>query len=379
MMIDYEVLRVIWWLLMGVLLMGFAVFDGFDLGVSALLLWLGKTDAERRVMLNTVGPVWEGNQVWFILGGGVFFAAWPYLYAAVFSGLYLAILLVLLTFIMRPVGFKYRSKLENTGWRTLWDMTLAIAGTLAALTFGVAVGNVFLGLPFNLDSELRIFYTGSFWELFKPFPLWCGVLALAMFLMQGAAYLITKTEGALQSRARNALMLLALLAFVFFGGGWFWVQHLQGYVLSGVVDHNGFSNPLNKPVTLQVGAWLSNYEQHHEWYAVPAIGMITTLLTLAMARTRLEKLLFVLSSVSLIFIIGTAGLAFFPFILPSSTEPGSSLLVCDASASHRSLWLMLIATVIFMPIVLAYTAWVYRVLRGKVRVTDISPNDSRMY
>ena len=172
--IDYETLRIIWWALLGILLIGFAIMDGFDLGTAILLPFMGRTDLERRMLINSVGPVWEGNQVWFILGGGAAFAAWPPLYAISFSGFYLAMLLVLLALILRPVAIKFRSKIDDDTWRTVCDIALFISGIVPALIFGVAFGNLLLGVPFHLDDELRAHYTGSFFGLLNPFALLCG-------------------------------------------------------------------------------------------------------------------------------------------------------------------------------------------------------------
>ena len=185
-MIDYEVLRVIWWVLVGVLLIGFAITDGFDLGVGALLTLIGKTDDERRVMINTVGPHWDGNQVWFITAGGAIFAAWPMIYATAFSGFYLALALVLIALWMRPLGFDFRSKLEDKRWRTSWDWALFTSGFVPALIFGVAFGNLLLGVPFELDGNLKATYTGSFFGLLTPFALVAGLVSVAMILNHGA-------------------------------------------------------------------------------------------------------------------------------------------------------------------------------------------------
>ena len=200
-MFDYEHMRIIWWLLLGVLLTGFAIMDGFDLGTAMLLPFVARTDIERRVVINTVGPVWEGNQVWIILGAGAIFAAWPIIYAVSFSGFYLAMLVVLLGFILRPVGFKYRSKMPNESWRFFWDKVLFVAGLLPSLIFGVALGNVLQGVPFYFDDSLRVFYTGTLWQLLNPFALLCGLVSVAMLMMHGASYLATKTETAVRQRA----------------------------------------------------------------------------------------------------------------------------------------------------------------------------------
>lgn len=373
---DYAVLRIIWWVIMGVLLAGFAIMDGFDLGVAALIPFVGKTDVERRVVINTVGPVWEGNQVWIILGGGVLFAAWPYLYAASFSGFYLAILLLLATFIFRPVGFKYRSKIKDARWRTTWDYILATAGFLSAVVFGVAVGNVLQGVPFHFNDMLRVYYTGTFWALFNPFALLCGVVSAAMLIMHGGFYLATKTEAPLKDRALCIARLSAILLIVLFAVGGFWVAHgMQGFVLTHIGGLSGPSNPLHKTVVTQSGAWIANYIKYPYFVIPPLMGFGGAFLAILTARWLDSKLAFLLSACSIAGVVWTVGVSMFPFIMPSSSQPDMSLLVWDASASKLSLALMLGVAIIFLPIVLGYTAWVYRVLRGKVTADTVAEND----
>src|SRR5579872_3531771 len=212
--LDYEILRLLWWGLLGVLLIGFAVTDGFDLGTGMLLPLVARSDTERRIVINTVGPVWEGNQVWLILGGGAIFAAWPPLYAVAFPGFYLAMLLLLCALILRPVGFKYRSKLEGTRWRTIWDTALFLGGLVPALVFGVAFGNALQGVPFRFDETLRMTYTGSLFGLFSPFAVLCGLVSVAMITMHGATWLACKTEGMVRSRAQTAGIVAALVLAV---------------------------------------------------------------------------------------------------------------------------------------------------------------------
>ncbi|RUR13054.1 cytochrome d ubiquinol oxidase subunit II [Legionella sp. km772] len=373
--LDYETLRVIWWLLIGILLIGFAIMDGFDLGVAMWLPWLGKTDMERRVLINSIAPTWEGNQVWFILGGGAIFAAWPDLYALSFSGFYLAMLLILLALILRPVGFKYRSKLENPTWRSMWDWALFIGGFVPALIFGVAVGNVIQGVPFYFDDSLRLFYTGSFVELLNPFALGCGLLSVLMLAMHGAFFIQVKTEGLLQERARKVARITALLVVVFFLALGFWTYTgVNGYVLQGLVPHDGPSNPLYKQAIVQAGAWFANYKAYPLSIAVPVLSIVAALFAIIVARK--SVLAFVLSAISVGCLIATVGVSMFPFILPSSTDPRFSLLVWDSSSSQLTLFIMLIVTIIFLPIILAYTAWVYRVLRGKVTENTVTNSDS---
>ncbi|PWY54411.1 cytochrome d ubiquinol oxidase subunit II [Legionella qingyii] len=369
MILDYETLRVIWWLLLGVLLIGFAIMDGFDLGVAIWLPWFAKTDTERRILINTVGPTWEGNQVWFILGGGAIFAAWPDLYSLSFSGFYLAMLVVLLSLILRPVGFKYRSKLDNPLWRSTWDWLLFVGGFVPALIFGVAVGNVLQGVPFYYDDSLRVIYTGTFFQLLNPYALCCGVLSVLMLAMHGAFFIQIKTEGSLQKKARNGARYVALLMTLLFILMGFWTNFIDGYVLNNVMPHDGPSNPLYKEVNVQIGAWFTNYRDMPISLLVPLLSILCAWLAILLANKALMA--FILSSISVGSLIATVGISMFPFILPSSTHPKYSLMVWDSSSSQTTLFIMLIATVIFLPIVLAYTAWVYRVLRGKVNEKTI--------
>jgi len=365
--IDYEILRVIWWALLGILLIGFAIFDGFDLGTAILLPFIGRTDTERRLLINSVGPVWEGNQVWFILGGGAAFAAWPPLYAASFSGFYLAMFVVLIALILRPVAFKYRGKVDNAAWRTLWDWALFIGGFVPSLIFGVAFGNLLQGVPFHFDGDLRALYTGGFFELLNPFAILCGLVSVAMLTAHGAAYICMKTSGVLAERARLAGLGASLLTFILFAAGgvavYLWIK---GYSVTSVVDHAGPSNPLRKTVETSLGAWMANYRTMPWTVAAPALGLAGPLLSALFFMRKSAAGAFIASSVGLLGIIATPGLAMFPLILPSSLDPKASLSVWDSSSSQLTLFIMLIAVVIFLPIVLAYTTWVYHVLHGKV-------------
>ncbi len=379
-MSKYEFLRLLWWAVLGVLLIGIAVMDGFDMGSAILLPFVGRSDLERRVVINTVGPVWEGNQVWLILGAGAIFAAWPPLYAVAFSGFYLAMLLLLCALILRPVGFKYRSKLEGTRWRNIWDAALFVGGLVPALVFGVAFGNVLQGVPFRFDDTLRMTYTGNLLGLFNPFALLCGLVSVAMLTMHGAAWLACKTEDAVQARARRAAMICGVALAVLFVIGGVWAAQLNGYVVQSFAGVNAPSNPLTKQVTRQVGALMSNFGATPIAAVVPALAIVCALLTALLASLgRLRGLAFVISGLSVASVIATAGISLFPFLLPSSTDPNSSLIVWDASSSAMTLLVMTIATVILLPIVLAYTAWVYRVLSGPVTAKDIEADPHMTY
>ncbi|SMH28973.1 cytochrome d ubiquinol oxidase subunit II [Mesorhizobium australicum] len=380
-LIDYPTLRVIWWVLLGVLLIGFAVMDGFDLGTGTLLPFVAHNDLERRVVINAVGPVWEGNQVWLILGGGAIFAAWPPLYAVSFSGFYLAMFAILFALILRPVAFKYRSKRESAAWRSRWDWALFIGGFVPALVMGVAVGNVLQGVPFHFGSDLRIFYDGTtLFELLNPFGLLCGLLSVAMLVMHGAAWLVLKTtdEVAARARAYGSIAALVTIALFAIGGLWLWAG-IDGYRLTSAVFTDGPSNPLAKTVEQGPGIWFENYAAHPWMMVAPALGFGGAALALLLLRLRREVLTLIASALSILGIISTVGLSMFPFILPSSVDPRSSLTVWDASSSHLTLFIMLVVTVIFVPIIVAYTSWVYRVLWGKVDADGIRDGTGHAY
>ena len=378
-MFDYENLRLIWWLFLTVLICGFAVMDGFDLGVAAQLPFVARNDEEKRIAINSIGPVWEGNQVWFILGGGAAFAAFPILYAVAFSGFYAAMFLVLLTFIVRPVGFDFRNKLRDPLWRGTWDTALSVAGIVAALLLGVAVGNLFLGVPFGFDGDLRVTYTGGLLGLVRPFPLLCGVTSLAMLLMHGAAYLRLKTEGPVAERARSMLLAAAVLLLLLFTVGGFWVAQLDGYQITSVVNGGGPSNPLLKTVTRTTGAWLANYGSHGWMVTAPVLAYVGALGAALWTWMKRDGLAFVASALAVMGVIFTAGLSLFPFLMPSDLNPSQSLTIWDASSSAHTLFIMVVAVLIFLPIILIYTSFVFRVLRGKVTAAYVRENKNSLY
>jgi cytochrome d ubiquinol oxidase subunit II len=382
-MIDYDVLRVIWWALMGVLLIGFAMTDGFDMGVGALLPFVARTDVERRVVINTVGPVWEGNQVWFILGGGAIFAAWPPLYAVSFSGFYIAMFLVLAALIVRPVAFKYRSKREEPGWRARWDWALFAGGAVPATLFGVAVGNVLLGVPFHLTPDLMPMYPGTmlgkFSGLLRPFALLAGVVSISMLIMHGAAWLSLKVDGVISGRARDIGMVAGVIAALGYALAGVWLMlGVDGYQIVGEVVTDGPSNPLYSEV-VRGGSWLAAYETRPWIIVAPIMGFVGIALTVLGLYSGREVSTLLFSKMAILGIISSVGLTMFPFILPSTTDPTSSLTVWSASSSHQTLFVMLVAAVIFMPLILSYTAWVYKVLWGKVSEADITENGDTLY
>lgn len=379
-MLDYATLKVIWWILVGALLIGFAIMDGHDMGVGTLLPFAGRSDVERRVIINTVAAHWDGNQVWFITAGGAIFAAWPIVYATAFSGFYWAMLAVLWALFFRPVGFDYRSKIADPRWRSAWDWGLFTGSAVPPLIFGVAFGNLLQGVPFHFSDQMVSTYTGTFWQLLNPFALLCGVVSTAMITMHGGIYLAHRTEGPVQARARKAAMIFGALVLLTFTLAGIWIATgIDGYKVVAGLDPAGQSNPLAKTVERVAGAWLGNYHRAPATMLVPALGYLGTLAAILLVARGRTLAAFVASGVGLAGVIATAGAAMFPFIMPSSTDPASSLTVWDAVSSRFTLGLMLAATLIFLPIVLVYTGWAYRVMRGKVTAAYIRENEYSAY
>ncbi|MBN3573505.1 cytochrome d ubiquinol oxidase subunit II [Vibrio neptunius] len=378
-MFEYEILRLIWWVLIGVLLVGFAVTDGFDMGVGALVPVIGKNDTERRVMINSIAPHWEGNQVWLVTAGGALFAAWPLVYATSFSGFYLAMILTLAALWLRPLGLSYRSKIEDTKWRQTWDICISISGFVPPIIFGVAFGNLLQGVPFQLTEFLMPTYHGSFFGLLNPFALLCGLVSLFMILMQGATWLQMKTTDEVHDRSRSVAQIMGLLTVATFVAAGFWIQSIDGYVITSAIDHNGASNPLAKEVVREAGAWMNNFEQYPLMWIAPVLGVAMSLVTVLASRLERGGIAFFASSLGNAGIIFTAGLAMFPFIMPSDLMPNHSLTMWDATSSELTLNLMTGVAFIMVPIILAYTIWTYYKMFGRLDNKFIEDNKNSLY
>lgn len=378
-MFDYEVLRLIWWLLIGVLLVGFVITDGFDIGVCALVPISGKTDTERRLMINTIAPHWDGNQVWLITAGGALFAAWPQVYATAFSSFYLAMILTLAALWLRPLGLDYRSKIEDPRWRKTWDICISVSGFVPALIFGVAFGNLLQGVKFELDDLLMLTYHGSFFELLNPFALLCGLVSLLMILQQGASWLLMKTSGPVHSRAKVIVQLSGVLLIIAFIGAGFWVKHIDGYVVTTVIDHFADSNPLHKEVVRETGAWFANFDQYPLFWIAPILAVLMPVMAMIAAKFNKGGVAFLASSLTCIGVIFTAGLSMFPFVMPSSYSLNSSLTLWDATSSELTLNAMTIVAFVFVPIILCYTAWCYYKMFGRMNTKFIEDNEHSLY
>lgn len=364
----YLVLKLVWWAVLGVLLMGLAVMVGTDMGVGTSLRYIGRSDDERRVALNIIGPHWDGNQVWFILGGGAIFAAWPLVYATAFSGLYVVMLVLLWSMIVRPLGFEYRSKLASTRWRNGWDWCLFVSGFVPMLVFGAAIGNMLLGVPYHFDWRLTSFYTGSFIALFNPFAILCGVLSVAMSVYMGCTIVAMRSEGEMQERARRLALRAGIVAVLLFAVGGVWVSMLDGYRIVQTADPALAQTPLQQKVERAAGAWLANFRAHPVLWLVPALGFAGMIGGLLALRSGRGMLAWWSGALGWIGILGTVGAAMFPFMMPSSSNPSHSLTVWNSSSSQRTLAWMLGFTIVFMPLIVWYTSWAFWVMRGKMSV-----------
>jgi len=330
-MAGWDFLRNVWFLLIGVLLAGYAVLDGFDLGVGALLPFLAKSEDEKRTLIGAVGPVWDGNEVWLLAGGGALFAAFPAAYATVFSGFYLALMLVLFALILRAVSLEFRA--HDPVRRKLWEAAFVGGSVLPALLFGVALGNVVVGVPLDARTE----FTGSFFTLLRPLPLVFGLLGLCAFLLHGAVYASLKSEGVLRQRAeRTSLVLAAAFAAAF--------------ALSLVM------------VGIYLPAALKNIPA---WFFAAVVVFSLALLVAALKKGR-DGRAFFFSSSAFLGLWGIVGAVQYPNIVRAA-DPDLSLTIRNASSSALTLKVMLIIALVGMPLVVGYTIFAFRVFKGKVR------------
>ncbi|RKX23836.1 MAG: cytochrome d ubiquinol oxidase subunit II [Candidatus Zixiibacteriota bacterium] len=335
-------LNTTWYLLFGVLIIGYAILDGFDLGVGVLHLFTSD-ETERRVNLNAIGPVWDGNEVWLLTAGGALFAAFPPVYATVFSSFYLALMLVLAALIFRAVSVEFRSKINSPGWRRLWDWSFGLGSLLPAVLFGVAVGNILRGVPLDAAGV----FSGIFLGLLNPYSILMGVLSLVMFTMHGALYMTLKTEKAQRARmsewASTSWVALIVLYFV----TTLYTYFEAGYLFKGVLG-----NPL---------IWIL--------FILLLVAMIY--IPIALKSWAFFRA-FMASSVTILCMIGLAAVSMYPRMLPSITNLDYSLTIYNASSTDRTLTVMLVIALIGVPIVIAYTWYIYRVFKGKTVITDES-------
>jgi cytochrome bd ubiquinol oxidase subunit II len=335
-------LNAVWFGLIGVLFTGYALLDGFDLGVGALHLFT-KTDEERRVMINAIGPVWDGNEVWLVTGGGALFAAFPMVYATVFSGFYLAFVLLLVALIFRAVAIEFRSKQPMRWWRQMWDVGFALGSIGSSLLIGVAMGNIAWGVPLDERGE----FTGDFGSLLHPYALLLGVTTLALFMMHGSIYALMKTEGALHDRIRG------------------WVGNCIIFFIMGYA--------ITTMATLLYVPHMAARVRSNPWlFSIAVLNMLAIANIPREIHHGRDGRAFVSSGVAMVALMGLFGLEMFPNLVLSNPDPAHSLTVYDAASSSKTLGIMLTIALIGVPIVLAYTVSIYWIFRGKVRLDKMS-------
>ena len=322
-------LTTLWFALIAVLWIGYFILEGFDFGVGILLRVIGRDEPERRAMLRTIGPVWDGNEVWVIVAGGATFAAFPEWYATLFSGFYLALFLILVALIVRGIGIEYRNKRGELAWRNRWDTVIAVGSFLPALLWGVAFANIVQGVPIDADKH----FTGNLLTLLNPFGLLGGLTTLLLFVTHGLQYLTLKTEGELRERARRLSLPVGLVTAVVAVVFLLWANAIRGDVLSTVV------------AVLAAVAWLVSIGA--AWIKREFVAFFASALTIGLAVVSLF-------------------LALFPDVMPSSTDPAYSLTTTNAASTEYTLTIMTVVAVIFVPIVLIYQGWTYYVFRKRV-------------
>ncbi|MEI8233225.1 MAG: cytochrome d ubiquinol oxidase subunit II [Verrucomicrobiota bacterium] len=341
-MFNEPFLNCIWFILVGILFTGYVILDGFDLGVGTLHLFT-KTDAERRVMLNAIGPVWDGNEVWLVTGGGALFAAFPVVYATVFSGFYLAFMLLLVALIFRAVAIEFRSKLPHPWWRRMWDIGFSLGSVLSALLIGVALGNIIRGVPIDAAQE----YTGGFLGLLQPYPLLVGVTTVALFAQHGAIYGVLKTEGELHEKLRRwanrSLLLFGICYVAVTGATLLYVPHMT--------------------VTLRAHPWL---------FGIAGFNALAIANIPRQLRLGRDFPAFLSSCAAMVALMALFGIGMFPNMVYSLPAPEYSLTLTNAASSQKTLGIMLIVALIGVPLVLTYTVTIYRIFRGKVKIDPMS-------
>lgn len=383
-MIDYEVIRVIWWAIIGIVLVGFVITDGFDMGVGILLPIIGKSNTERRIMVNSIAPHWDGNQVWLITAGAALFAAWPYAYAATFSGFYIALILVLACLWLRPLSFDYRSKIDSTKWRVTWDTGIFLGCFVPALVFGVAFGNLLQGLPIKFDILNNVTYAEGqnfilkFLYLLNPFALITGIVSLTLIVTHGGAWLQLKTKGELYLRARKATQISAIIMIIAFVIAGLWVAFgMDGYRIASEINYSGPSVLLKDTVERDV-TWLANYYNYPILWLVPALGVICPICVIICSAKNRNGLGFFFSALSILFVLFTYGVATFPFIVPAK-DLVSSLTIWNATSTQTTLNIMFYVVVVLLPIVLFYTIWSYIKMFGRLDKEYIQKNEHSLY
>ncbi|QJC28167.1 cytochrome d ubiquinol oxidase subunit II [Enterobacteriaceae endosymbiont of Plateumaris braccata] len=377
-MLDYNVLCIIWWFLIGILVIGFLITDGLDMGVGILLFIIGKNNLERRVMINSIAPHWDGNQVWLITVGGALFAAWPIVYATLFSSFYIAMIIMLLSLFLRPVGFEYRSKIKSYKWQNVCDILISIGSIIPPIIIGIAMGNLLKGIPFYIDRYFSIHSTLHFFNLFNIFSIIISMTSVTMFINQASTYLQLRiNDKDISYKAHIITLISSIILIVFFILSFINTMfYIKGYKLSIM---NGIINLNKKEVLHTYGSWFANFEIHNYSLIIPLICLILPVCTIIYSQLKNKIMTFICSSLTITFIVFTVGITMFPFIIPSSTVPLQSLTMWNSASSKLTLSIMLYAAIIFIPIILGYTFWCYKKMFFPLNKEEIKKNTNNYY
>ncbi|OGT49117.1 MAG: cytochrome d ubiquinol oxidase subunit II [Gammaproteobacteria bacterium RIFCSPHIGHO2_12_FULL_38_11] len=381
-MFDYEFLKIAWWLIIGAVLMIYAATAGFDVGVTMYMPFL-RSESDRRVVLNTSAPTWDGNLTWIVFAGGGLFVVWPAVYSTSFSGMYAAMLCILYALFLRPPAYEYRNKIDSKAWRKTCDWALFLSGVIPVFVFGVALGNCFIGFPYYFDPHTyREFYTGNFWGLLNPYSILSGMVSVLMVLMHGSVYLQRRTEGNIRKLAFKVHWVSGILLLIGFTlSGLLLMKTLIGYKLISSAPIPTLE-PLNNAVQYGTGFWIRTYEQYPWKYFAPVVAYGGIIESLWAASYGWHTTAFWASCFAVGGIVGTAGATLFPFLMPSSTHPNQSLTVWNAASSQYALNVMLYVGVVLLVIILAYKIFAYNTIWHKkptLNANDIEKDEHAFY
>lgn len=360
--LDYESLRLIYWALLVAAVLAFTAYEGLALGTSMLLSLVCKTDAERQTVIAKSAPTTLGQQAWLVACIALLFAAWPIAYAVLLSSLESIALLMLIAWMIRPIGLYFRAACHNPSWLRNWDKALAVSGIIPSALLGIIAGNLLKGVPFHLDSDMRIFFLGDFWGLLNPFTLLVAAVSVALLLMYGAAYLQLKCEGEIQIRSKAFVYKSGAAFLILFALTGLWVTRLEGYHITSEIFTDASSNPLSKFVKRADGLWLDNYEHEPSLWAIPILAFIGVGVTLYFSKLKRHQWAFIASALTVVMSALTEAVSMFPFLLPSNRSLNSSLTIWDASASQQTLTALLWFLLAALPLLIFAGRLAFRVV-----------------
>ena len=360
MSLDYQSLRLIWWAILVLAVIGFALAEGLLLGVNLLLPQLGKTETSRKTIIADLAGTAMGLQIWLIAVTALLFAAWPVAYAVFFASFQPLLLLMIPAWLCRTAGVFFRNSHGNIVWRERWDKALNYSAFLLTALLGIICGNLLKGIPFHFDSDMRIFFLGDFWGLLNPFAALIAAVNIALFMLYGASYLQLRHPGDISQSSKAWIYKSGTAFLVLFILAGLWVSRLEGYHITSAISQDAATNPLNKFVKRNEGLWMDNYEHQPSLAVFPALVFICWGLTLVFTKLKRFYYAFLACSVTVVFCVLTVAISMFPFLLPSNRSLNSSLTIWDASASQITLTALLWVTAIYLPLMAILTRWSFR-------------------